>query len=106
LIQEAFGATLTKLAALVPYLKDATYVEEQEWRLILVGTPNEKLTRATVYGEALYARVSLKTDRMGRMDLHDVVTGPLVRDLGFARTTLDRCGYGDVPITQSRVPHR
>jgi hypothetical protein len=101
---EAMGAALARLATLVPFLKDPSFAGEKEWRLIFLGTPAEKLTRPTKrYGEALYIKVPLQ--KPDRMDLHEIITGSrAIPDL--ARSTLDRCGYGHVGITASRVPYR
>jgi hypothetical protein len=104
LTDEAYGTTLARLATLVPFLKDAAYAEEQEWRLIVLGTASETRTRPTRYGEATFIEVSLK--KPDRMDLHEVIVGPRAPGLDFARSTLDRCGYGHVAVMPSRVPYR
>jgi hypothetical protein len=104
LTDEAYGTTLARLATLVPFLKDSTYAEEREWRLVFLGTPPQTRTRPTPFGDAAYIEVSLKTPE--RMDLHEVVAGPRVTNLDFARSTLDRWGYGHVPVRRSHVPYR
>lgn len=102
---EAVSAALARLANFVPFLKDPSFAGEKEWRLILLGTPTSTLTRQTArYGEASYIKVSLTKPE--RMHLHEVIAGPRVNDLAFVRHTLDRCAYGHVPITPSRVPYR
>jgi hypothetical protein len=102
---QAVSSALAKLGSMVPFLKHHGFADEREWRLIHVGTPPVKLTRTSPrYGEIDYFEVSLiKPDRM---DLAEIIAGPLVKDLDFARTTLDRYGYADVPVRRSELPYR
>ncbi len=91
----------------MPFLKHPSFSEEKEWRLIQIGTPLERLTRMTAYGEARYIKVSLRKPE--QMDLHEIVAGPrepLITAPPFARDTLDRCGYTHVGIRRSSLPYR
>jgi len=102
---QGVSAALTRVTTMVPFLKDPAFIDEKEWRLIVLGATPAQRTRPTRYGEAPYVEMPLRGDEP--MKLHEIVAGPRSpKDLDFLRSTLDRCGYGHVKITRSGIPYR
>ncbi len=101
--EHAIAWILAKFGSLVPFAKHGSFWEENEWRLLLVGTPKRGGVRDTKYGQANFAKYSLK--KPNRMDLAELVAGPRA-DLELLRREAEKAGYGDVPVTQFESSYR